>query len=82
MCSLRKNSKADIRWGVAGLGPDNEFWPAEVRQFSGRAWDLETKQVSQTLRLLPFWAQGKAHLFICILILRALVVVDELRLWL
>lgn len=47
MCSPPQNSKADIRWGVAGLGPENEFWPAEVRQSSEQAWDLETtKEVS------------------------------------
>lgn len=68
--------------GCGWLGPENEFWPAEVTQSSGQAWDLETKQVSQSLGLLTFWARSKAHLFTCILILGAVVVADELRLWL
>lgn len=53
-----------------------------MKQSSGQAWELETKQVSRSLRLLTLWAQGKAQLFTHILILGAVVVADELRLWL
>lgn len=51
-------------------------------QPSGQPWDLEIQQVSQSLRLLTSPAQGKAHLFMRILILGRVLVADELRLWL
>lgn len=53
-----------------------------MKQSSGQAWELETKHVSWSLRLLTLWAQGKAQPFTRILILGAVVVMDELRLWL
>lgn len=67
--------------GVAGLGPENEFWPVQVRQSSGRAWNPEMKALSQTLRLLTCRAEGKAHLFTGISSQGDAIMVDELRLW-